>query len=167
MLHCRNEGSSRRIAGIVVPWDQTVNVLGKSEVFKRGAFQEQFSAGVPPVLLHFQHSVEQIPIGRLATVEDRNEGLWGDFILHSGPQATEAWHAARDGIVDGFSVGFVTPTSRGRGGQGVVTRAAIDHVALTHAPTYAAAKVAETRTKPADRRTLLERQVRRLAEEAR
>ena len=168
MLHCREQAQRRAIAGLLVPWEQRITVAGRSEQFMRGAFDAQFSDGLPPILLHYQHHTQQVPIGRLAEAADTEHGLWGEFSVHRGPAAQEAWHAARDGILTGFSIGFMVPESSGPGGQGTVREAEIDHVALTHQPAYSGAVVQETRRlSPAQARILADRRVRRLAAAAR
>lgn len=161
MIECRALGSQRYIAGIMVPWDERISVLGQPETFRRGAFRRQFgNRKVPPILLHYQHHVERLPIGRLTEARDVEGGMWGEFRLGSGTIAREAWALAKDGILDGLSVSFVNRTNGSgphkRGGQGDVTDALIDHVALTHQPAYSGARVNGTseRDPQADRRTL-------------
>lgn len=168
MLHCRESAQQRAIAGILVPWEQQITVAGRGEEFMRGAFDDQFRDELPAILLHYQHNTQQVPIGRLAEAADMDDGLWGEFAVHRGPAAQEAWHAARDGVLTGFSIGFTVPSSSGPGGQGTVRKAEIDHVALTHQPAYGGAVVQEARRmRSEDVRALLDRRVRRLAAIAR
>ena len=145
-LHCRAEGRRRIIEGIAVPWDQTINVRGRSESFAPGSVRVE---GSVPLRFGHQGSTEAfpMPIGSVTRAVDSADGLWIETTLVPGEIADHAWEVARAEIVQGFSIEFTNADARGPGAQGRVTDARLRGVALTERPAYPGATVMNVRAR--------------------
>lgn len=95
--------TSRRIAGLIMPW-------GVVAMDSRGLGRWRFSQGsigwskVSRVKLLRDHDIHQ-PVGVALALEDRSEGLWGEFQVARGAAGDEVLMLAEDHILDGFSAG--------------------------------------------------------------
>lgn len=151
-LEVRSEG--RTIAGIVCPFDSptTINEWGVryTESFARGAFAE---AVAKPNKVKFlgQHDRQAFPLGTVSALREDALGLYGEFRFSKTRAADDALELARDGAVDGFSVGFrsVLPDVKHfpKSGENVVRQAVhLSEVSLVTFPAYSDARVSEIRS---------------------
>ena len=144
-LLCRSEGGDSFVSGIVVPWDETVTIGGRSESFAPGGLVPM----ADPVPLRYEHTRStEPPVGVAVQTLDAEAGLWAEFKMLSNDRARAAYEAVAEGLVRGFSVEF--RRSRGMTGasaQGRVSDGVLRGVALTEAPVYAGAKVTQVRAR--------------------
>ena len=158
-LEARQESGRLHVSGLLVPWNTPITVGGVEESWARGALDRQMSspearAHVRLDVLHTSHAEAGHgdllePFATLVASKSRRSGQWSDFRFDKTPEARMAWVLADDGILDAFSVTFVSidPPHVGEGrsregtrGQGRIRDAIIDTVALTNRPAYTAAK---------------------------
>ena len=158
-LEARQESGRLHVSGLLVPWHSEITVGGVKESWAPGALDRQMS--IPEArghvrldLLHTSHAEagfgERLePFGRLVESDNRRAGQYGDFRLDRSGEARQAWVLVDDGILDGFSVTFVSidPPHSGEGGsrsgkrgQGRIREAIIDTTAITDTPLYRAAR---------------------------
>ena len=158
-IEARQESGRLHVSGLLIPWEQPITVGGVEEVWTRGALDRQMEhsesrSHVRLDVLHAAHAPaghgETLDtFGTLVASEARQSGQWGDFRLDDTGEARMAWVLADDGILDSFSVTFVSidpphvSESRARTGtkgQGRIREAILDLTALTNRPAYRAAK---------------------------
>ena len=162
LLEVRQESGRLHVSGVLVPWDTAISVGGVDESWRRGALDRQLSnaehrSRVGLDILHTSHAPAGDgdtlePFGHLVDTANRDTGQWGDFRLDKSAEARMAWVLADDGILDAFSVTFVSidpphvaagrnrESREGTRGQGRILEAMIDTVALTNTPAYKAAR---------------------------
>ena len=91
----------RTFSGLIVPWDNIVEVApGVREQFKRGSVR--IDPDQPPMLFR-DHLV---PIGKIANIDDRDDGLYITARISETPSGDETLTLIRDGILDRMSIGF-------------------------------------------------------------
>lgn len=153
-LELRFAGEGRTIHGLAVPYGQTTTVSDSptgapyEERFVRGAFARSIDQRADKVKLLVNHQMrERLPIGRSMRLEETDAGLEVEFLVANTRDGDEALALVRDGVVDGFSVGFA-PVKHHRTKDGVLerTEAALREVSLTAFPAYAGATVAGVRS---------------------
>lgn len=114
-LEVRKEGDGRTIIGIAVPYDVEQRISpGLTEVFRKGVFRDVTRAANRVKLL-FQHKTDA-PIGRAIMLEEREEGLYGEFRISKTEAGDEALELIRDGVLSNLSVGFQPLKDEKRGG---------------------------------------------------
>jgi HK97 family phage prohead protease len=118
-LQVRADGDGRTIYGIAVPYDveQRINA-NLVEVFRKGVFRDVTRAANRVKLL-FQHKADA-PIGRAVVLEEREDGLYGEFRVSKTEAGDEALELVRDGVLSNLSVGFSPLRDEKR--DGVVNR---------------------------------------------
>jgi len=114
-LEVRAEGDGRTVIGIAVPYDVEQRISpGLVEVFRKGVFRDVVRAANRVKLL-FQHKTDA-PIGRAIMLEERDEGLYGEFRISKTEAGDEALELIRDGVLSNLSVGFQPLRDEKRGG---------------------------------------------------
>ena len=104
-LEVRSDGDGRTVIGIAVPYDKEQRINpGLVEVFRKGVFRDVTRAANRVKLL-FQHKTDS-PIGRATMLEERDEGLYGEFRISKTEAGDEALELIRDGVLSNLSVGF-------------------------------------------------------------
>ena len=104
-LEVRSDGDGRTIVGIAVPYDVEQRIgPNLIEVFRRGVFRDVTRAANRVKLL-FQHKTDA-PIGRAIMLEEREQGLYGEFRISKTEAGDEALELIRDGVLSNLSVGF-------------------------------------------------------------
>lgn len=104
-LEVRAEGDGRTVVGIAVPYDVEQRVSPTVvEVFRKGVFRDVTRAANRVKLL-FQHRSDS-PIGRATMLEERDDGLYGEFRISKTEAGDEALELIRDGVLTNLSVGF-------------------------------------------------------------
>ncbi len=142
--------SGRTIFGIAAPFDQWAEVhdnKGPSRPYQeriaRGAFARSIRERGHKISLIYDHQHEStLPIGRAVRLEERDDGLYGEFQVARTARGDEALELVRDGMLDGFSIraGIVKSKADSRS---QVTRheLALADVSLTPQPVYGSAGV--------------------------
>lgn len=150
-LELRGGPSGRTLVGRAVPYGVTAEIPEGLERFVFGAFGHQIRSGqVHKVLLYASHHRRldnDSPLGPTGALEERADGLWGEWPLPRTSAAEDALELYRTGTVTGLSVGFTSPRGGSVKRAGVIerVRAHLDHVALTPSPTYQDAGVVTLR----------------------
>lgn len=118
-LEVRAEGDGRTVVGIAVPYDIEQRISPTIvEVFRKGVFRDVTRAANRVKLL-FQHKSDS-PIGRATMLEERDNGLYGEFRISKTEAGDEALELIRDGVLTNLSVGFQPLKDEKR--NGVVNR---------------------------------------------
>lgn len=149
-LEVRSDGTGRTVHGLLVPFGQTARVDDG-----RGAYDERFVAGAfartiaergDRVKLLVNHDQRAIPVGRFTLLREDAAGLYGEARVSQTAAGEEALTAARDGLLDAFSVGF-RPVRERRATDGAVerTEVALREASLVAFPAYEGALVAGVR----------------------
>jgi hypothetical protein len=138
----------RILEGLCVPYNTPARVQDPGgppydEVFAPGSFARALKAP-NRVHLRFEHRDGLTDrIGRALELREAAEGLWGSFQVVGGMIGDHALALVDEGMVSGFSVGFV-PLGRSRkneAGQLVRTRCHLADVSLVPEPAYAGTEV--------------------------
>lgn len=155
-LLLRSDGDGRTIYGTVVPYNTPTEVddgRGRyREMFAPGAFARSIRERGHKVTLAVQHDLRtRFPIGKATRLEERSEGLWGEFYVPDTTDGNDAIQLVKSEIVTAFSVSF-RPVHDHRDDNGVVVRteAGLAHVGLVSEPAYPDAQVAGIRSAPPD-----------------
>lgn len=143
----------RTVTGLIAPYDTPTEVSDGwapyVESFARGAFA---SALANPGAIKFlgQHDRMAMPLGRMVDLKDSHAGPVGTFRVAKTQAGDEYLELARDGAVDGLSIGF-SPVDPGplhmpKRGEQVVRKAVdVSEVSGVTWPAYADARVSEVR----------------------
>jgi len=145
---CRAEGDTRYISGIAMPWNEEIIYRGQRESFAPGGLVPR--SGKVPLRYGHQKDPEgfPIPVGVLTRSVDTEHGLWIEARMLNTSSASDAWEAASEGLVGGFSVEFSRSSGiRGNVGQGRVTDGVMNGVVLTERPAYKSATISSVRSK--------------------
>lgn len=150
-IEIRSDGTGRTVHGILVPYGQAATVSdggpAYEEAFAEGAFARDLAARAGSfggVKMLWQHDREQ-PIGRAVELREDAAGLYGAFTLSRTARGDEALQLLRDGVLDGFSIGFRPVDETLRDGIVWRTKAALRETSLVTFPAYAGALVAGVR----------------------
>jgi HK97 family phage prohead protease len=127
-LQIRSGGDGRTIEGRAVPYgvDQIIDDR-LTESFRMGAFAHQIRAANRVKLSRGHISSGGAVIGRGATLEERDDGLYGSWLVSATPMGDETLQLVADGVLDELSIGFRAVRSHRRG-DGVVVRTRADLV---------------------------------------
>jgi HK97 family phage prohead protease/HK97 family phage major capsid protein len=134
----RLEADTREVVGLAVPYGQVADI--------GGVYREQFVPGairsVEDVKLFWQHSE---PIGKILEGRDTEAGFEIRASISKTPRGEEAYVLLRDGVINKFSVGFMSVEQTREGD--LVTRTLVDlkEVSLVSFPAFAGASVSEVR----------------------
>jgi HK97 family phage prohead protease len=165
-VEIRASGDGRTVEGLVVPYDTPTRrgALGPSrrEQFAAGALTRTVAERGNRVTLHAGHPPRVQPdaqvVGRAVEYRDSAAGMRASFRVSQTPLGMEWLELVRDGVVPGFSVGFVELPGRWRDdrqGDGTTLRTQLEvklrHVALTTVPAYDEALVEAVRAEAQSR----------------
>lgn len=93
----------REVFGKIVPYGERVTVRGRPESFQKGAF-----AGIDALRTKLlAHHDPQRPIGRMVSLEEREDGAYAAFVVSRTREGDELLQLVQDGVMDAFSVGFI------------------------------------------------------------
>ena len=144
----RADKRGRTVAGIVVPFDTVARVSDGgapyNESFQRGSFTKTIAERGPRVKLLYQHNSLE-PIGRATHLEERDEGLYGEFAVSNVSRGDSALELVLDGVIDSFSVGFTGIKQEKRGGVTVRTEVRLREASLVTFPAYDTANITAVR----------------------
>lgn len=128
---------TRTIAGLAVPYGQTVDVGDYKESFVRGVFD-----GSTDVKLFNEH--KEI-IGLVTKGEDTEAGYAIEARISKTSAGNDTYELLKDGAVNKFSVGFVPVEQRDDNGVVVRTKATLKEVSVVAFPAYNGASISEVR----------------------
>lgn len=152
-LEVRSEGDGRTVEGIVVPFERSARVSDGGrpylESFRRGAFTKTLSERGNVKFLS-QHQAGHNPLGRATMLEERADGLWGQFRVSETAAGNDALALIRDGALDSFSVGFGAVKHVREGEVTVRTEVKLREVSLVTFPAYEDARISAVRQIAAD-----------------
>lgn len=132
------DAEKRTVKGIVVPYGVAGRSKGKLFQFAQGSLK---FADVRRVKLWVQHNASQA-IGVATKLEERPEGLYGEFSIARGDEGDRILALVEDGVLDGFSIGLADePRFSERDGVRHVSSVPLMEVSLTPAPSFDDARV--------------------------
>lgn len=134
---------AREVSGIGVPYGEVITIWGDREMFAPGSVRADGAK------LFYRHSE---PIGTVRSATDDKAGWHPTAVISQTPRGDEAYQLARDGVLDGFSVGFQPVkwhTERDEVGEFIVyDEAIVREVSLVPFPAYPSARVETVRELP-------------------
>lgn len=149
-LLVREGGDGRTISGIVVPFNDPTMVRDAGgpayeESFQRGAFAKTLSERKSPVRLLMHHD-DLNPIGVATMLEERDEGLYGEFRVSHTRAGDDALALVQDGALGGFSIGFIPVQPKAHARSVVRTEVRLRETSLVTFPAYEGAMVTGIRS---------------------
>lgn len=116
-------GDDRDVFGILVPFGVASEVQDPGsrpylEKFRMGSFSRTIRERGNRIKVCVSHD-RRNPIGRFHALEERPEGLWGSARIAQTERGDEALELVRDGVFDGWSVGFAPISNEQMRGGGV------------------------------------------------
>lgn len=126
-------GDGRTVIGRAVPYNvnQVIN-RSLTERFEPGAFASQLVAGHRVPFTRGHMSMGGTLIGKTLKLEERSDGLYGEWRVSNTPAGEETLELLRDGVLDQLSIGFreMPGGTRNAGGVAVRTRAHLIEVSV-------------------------------------
>ncbi|QJD53903.1 major capsid and protease fusion protein [Microbacterium phage BrokMonster] len=144
-LHVRAavNAETREISGVGVPYGETITVWGQRERLNAGSVEAEGAK------LFYRHSE---PIGVVTAAKDDATGWHPTAKISATARGDEAYQLARDGVLDGLSIGFDPieyHIERDDLGDVIVyDRVAVREVSLVPFPAYPSARVESVRERP-------------------
>ena len=157
-------GVGRTVYGLVVPYNQTVEVRDSfsryKERFAPGAFTRSIAERGNKIRLFVGHDTKKLAIGKPVELHEQPDGVHAAFEISDTTAGNDALESVRNGYADSFSVGFRPLRHRMDGDVLVRTEAALREVSLVGLPNYDGATVAGIRAEgPVIARTIAEAQL--------
>jgi HK97 family phage prohead protease len=145
-LHIRAAVDEQRsVTGIGVPYGETITVWGTRERLAAGSVEAEGAK------LFYRHSE---PIGVVTSAKDDATGWHPTAKISATARGDEAYQLARDGVLDGLSIGFEPVewhVERDEQGDVIVyDRVRVREVSLVPFPAYPSARVESVRERPTD-----------------
>ena len=110
-LRAQTDDDQRTVTGLAVPYDDEIELYeGMFESVAPGAFRAPDPSATAMKLL-WRHDE---PIGLITEAEDTDDGLTITARISRTTRGDEAYALLRDGVIDRFSIGFVSLARRGR-----------------------------------------------------
>lgn len=145
----------RTVTGIAVPFNSPTTIFENGQLFeetwKRGSTKESIAKRGDRIRLLGFHDQRAMPLGRPVMLDDRADGLYIEARISDTTDGNDALTLVKDGVLDGFSVGFSVPAGGDRWGtvdgmlHRTVTKADIHEVSLVNFPAFDDARVASVR----------------------
>src|SRR5690606_3356601 len=129
-LELRSE-ERREIVARTLPFGERIMVRGRPERFAPGIKVSGEKVRLTTAH-HTQSNGTPTPIGKLVGIEERQDGVYGTFVISKTTHGDEALTLARDGVLD-VSAGFINER---QSQDGTITQARLHHVTLTPFPAY-------------------------------
>ncbi|OIU84615.1 HK97 family phage prohead protease [Microbacterium sp. AR7-10] len=135
------DADARTVSGVGVPYGEIITVWGQREMFAPGSVRAEGAK------LLYRHAD---PIGVVTDADDNAAGWHPTARISTTTRGDEAYQLARDGVLDGLSVGF-TPVKyhmeRDDLGEYIVyDEAIVREVSLVPFPAYPSARVQHVRS---------------------
>lgn len=149
-LRAQTDDDQRTVTGLAVPYDDEIELYdGMFESVAPGAFRAPDPSATAMKLL-WRHDE---PIGLITEAEDTDDGLTITARISRTTRGDEAYALLRDGVIDRFSIGFVSlarEETHDEDGSYHIRHTAIEvrEVSLVPWPAYSAATVTDIRTAP-------------------
>lgn len=151
-LDVRTDG--RTVAGIAVPFDVPADITDTQgtyrETFRGGSFARTIEQRGSRVKALAQHDRRRMPLGRASLLREDASGLYVELRISKTGDGDEVLELARDGALDGLSIGFRPVEDRWNAHRTEVERLAVrlDEVSLVAFPAYDDARVLAVRHSP-------------------
>lgn len=146
-------GDGRTVVGWAVPFDAPTAIQDASgsyeETFRRGAFARTLTERGPErVKFLAQHDRAGLPLGRAVVLEERPEGLWGEFRVSDTTAGDEVLTLIRDRALDSLSIGFSPIRDRWNRARTAVERLEVRlaEVSAVWSPAFSGAAIAGVRS---------------------
>lgn len=142
-LRAKVDGEARTVSGVGVPYGEIITIWGDREMFAPGSVRAEGAK------LLYRHSD---PIGVVLSAKDDETGWHPTAKISTTTRGDEAYQLARDGVLDGLSIGF-SPVKwhqeRDDSGDYIVyDEVIVREVSLVPFPAYPSARVKEVRQDP-------------------
>ncbi|VBA60498.1 HK97 family phage prohead protease [Mycobacterium attenuatum] len=142
----RADEQGRRIWGICVPYNQRTTITEYDgsrfdEMFVRGSFQRSLEQRAHKIKLLAGHDRRRFPIGRATALEERDDGLHGEFAIPNTREGDDVLELVRTGTLDAFSICFEPVRDRRENGVLVRAEAKLREISLVSMPAYEGALV--------------------------
>lgn len=150
------DSEGRIVSGIAVPFNSPTQIFERGRVFSetwvKGSTAEHIQKRGDRIKVLGFHDSRTLPLGKPVGLEDRAQGMWIEARISDTQAGNEALTLVRDGVLDGFSVGFSIP----EGGdtwnrdetERTITRANVHEVSLVNFPAFDLARVEAIRSAP-------------------
>lgn len=146
-LELRTEGSQRILAVRCVPYGKATLKAGpRPERFRYGAFAGATDNAGRIRLRDADHTRGRLPVGVAQRLEERADGLYGEFRFYNTPEGRAAVENVAAGVYAGVSVGFFADDAPVVDGVREVRAAKLHHLALCEEPAYEDAKILALRS---------------------
>lgn len=148
------EVDKRTMTGLAAPYNEEVPIGGQYlETLAPGCFKRSVfgNKGQNLPLLTF-HDSQQYPVGKAIRWDDTEQGLVGTWEFSNEEEADKAYRLARDGFIQGLSIGFqpldsdVIPGSDTEPIRVIRKEARLHEVSLVSSPAYPSAQIMMVRT---------------------
>lgn len=136
------DADSRTVSGLAVPYGETIDVEGYRERFERG--NHVFRPDATLYAIH-EHRNGGLPIGKVTEWEDTDDGVVVRARISETDRGNEVYTLLRDGVISGFSVGFIPKEHRMDGDVVVRTATEFFEVSVTPHGAYQSARISEVR----------------------
>lgn len=148
-----SDSEGRIISGIAVPFNSPTVIAERGRVFeetwKPGSTRETIAKRGDRMKLLGFHEARTWPIGRPTELDDTQRGMKISARVSDTRDGNDALTLVRDGVLDGFSVGFGVPeggdTWNSNETQRTITRADVYEVSLVNFPAFDRARVESVR----------------------
>lgn len=143
------DSEGRIVSGIAVPFNSPTQIFEHGLVFNetwvRGSTKENIEKRGNRIKVLGFHDSRALPLGKPVNLEDRADGMWIEARISDTQAGNEALTLVRDGVLDGFSVGFSIPeggdTWNKSQTERTITRANVHEVSLVNFPAFDRARV--------------------------
>ncbi|MFG3619063.1 HK97 family phage prohead protease [Nocardia sp. NPDC047654] len=145
--------TGRTVHGIAMPYGEVAEVRdgygpAYRERFVRGSFTRTIAERKHKIRLMAMHQERAFPIGMPESLAETDAGLEVAFRVTPTVAGNDALALIRDGVVTGFSIGFVPIRSRVVDGVTERLEVSLREVSLVSEGAYAGAQVAGIRSAP-------------------
>ena len=107
-IRASDEGTEKGFEGRLVPYGIFAPIGGTfEESIAPRCFQKSIREAAGNLPLMANHDHKKWPIGRSVEWDDRDDGLWGRWVMADTEQAREAHGLVQAGMLRGLSCGFV------------------------------------------------------------
>ena len=107
-LRASDEGSELGFEGRLVPYDVWAPIGGLfEERMAKSVFKKSIAEAAGNLPLMARHNHDSWPLGKSVEWDDRDDGLYGRWIMADTEQAREAHKLVQEGYLRGLSCGFI------------------------------------------------------------
>lgn len=146
-LEIRREGEHRILTVRCVPYGAISHRAGpRPERFAPHAFAGAPARASKIRLRDANHAKDRPPVGVAQHLEDRDDGLYGQFRFYDTTEGRAALENVVENVYDGVSVGFYAEDDTVIDGVREVRRAQLHHLSLVEEPAYDDARILAVRS---------------------